>query len=209
MTIVEVVATVVVMGLIIGPLSMTLVQAITLVPDASEREVTSTESANVLEIFSHDASNATLGISTITQNPTTLVWDYNDVIGQPTPSWNFDSTGIEWCPAASATRDFAIWGWNDIAFTPQVTYGANWRTVYTPAANGLMRMQLQRQSSVSGVLSGYATHLDRYCKPGTVSIILTTRAVGTTATIALYVGTADSDGRQLANIEMQASMRTF
>jgi hypothetical protein len=58
MTLTEVIATVVVMGLVIAPLSMTLLQAITLVPDASQRLTLSADNDILVSTLSDDVAQA-------------------------------------------------------------------------------------------------------------------------------------------------------
>lgn len=125
-TLTELLVAVVLMGLIVGPLSMALVQSFTILPQASARSQAAIERRFAIDAMEDDVANAT----TISHLPGSV-----PVVGQPAVPGLF---GIAFC-AANATADFLRMSWTDVT-----SRRARWEITYTSATATRSAMTLTR-----------------------------------------------------------------
>jgi prepilin-type N-terminal cleavage/methylation domain-containing protein len=166
-TLVEVVMTVVIMGLIIAPLSMAMIQALNLVPQSGARTQDATDDQHALQQWADDVSqteralvangpHSALGVLSPTQ--TLATWTMQNA------SWTFA------CPSV-AEKDMLFIGWWSepagplVSTTPGVEYYVNF-SVPSPA-NGMMIADLHRVPLVFLTEQPGDTILRHgYCSPG-------------------------------------------
>jgi prepilin-type N-terminal cleavage/methylation domain-containing protein len=126
-TLVELLTTIVIMGLVVTPLSIVMTQALTLVPESSERTKSSTDADRLVRDFSNDVANANLfsglrvrnmvtntndsGSGTVACSPTAgeryliLAWWTDQGLGSPDPSLKAAAYRLRWVPqGAGITR---------------------------------------------------------------------------------------------------------
>ena len=105
-TLVETIATVVIMGLVMGPLAMTVVQALNLVPQSGQTTQNATDNQRVLTQFADDIAQAQLLVQ---YNPWSApFWE----IGNP-PWWTTSNTSPTACSGAATSASLLDDYWAD------------------------------------------------------------------------------------------------
>jgi prepilin-type N-terminal cleavage/methylation domain-containing protein len=218
-TLVEVVTTIVIMGLVMAPLCSALIQAMNLIPASSARTQVATDTDRMVSQFSDDVAQT----QDYVNNPANTAGDPKAVywmlygIASDTPS-----VGTIPCPASAPAAVIQLlvtpW-WYDLTTVvppdhPQIL--AFWRLRFTDPGGGSTRFMVEVQRS--GDNANWTTYLTAYCAPGQNVATVTTRAPldpvqhpneDTDGSMGVkLVGLMDRMGNQLGPIEFVGKMRT-
>jgi prepilin-type N-terminal cleavage/methylation domain-containing protein len=218
-TLVEMVATIVIMGLVMAPLCMALLQAMNLIPASSARTQVATDTDRLVSQFSDDVAQT----QDYVNNPANTAGDPNSIY------WmlyglasDTQSQGTIPCPASAPTPVISLLVtpfWYDLTTAvppdhPQTI--AFWRLKFTNPGGGSTRLMVEVQRSADNAT--WPTYLTAYCAPGLSVATVTTRAPldpvqhpneDTDGSIGVkLVGLMDRMGNPLGPIEFVGKMRT-
>jgi len=162
--------TVVIMGLIIAPLSMALVQALNLVPQSGARTQDATDDQHSLQQWTDDVSQSEYAVVANGASHQGL-WVLAPT--QTLATWTLQSASSTFACPATANSLLLYWGfWSDPpaplgGTMPGAAYSVNFSAPSPPAANGMMVAELHRVPSVGLTPQPGDTVLRRgYCLPG-------------------------------------------
>ncbi|HET9729451.1 MAG TPA: hypothetical protein VFR41_08535 [Acidimicrobiia bacterium] len=216
LTLVEMLATIIIMGLIIGPLSMAMVEALNIIPQSGQRTQSATDYSRLQQALADDASQAQLWENFANNQSVPPIWlpafsarplakvDGNNVpCPSPAPALNASFTFKLF---TTFHRDGVIAGAHNL--------WQNWQVVYTNTGLAKLKMEIQRyeHDDTAKTDTPWDTLATGYCTPGANNILVTTFAPqqsGTPGYIKLTLsGLSDKNMFPITNVAFTGDIRT-
>jgi Tfp pilus assembly protein PilV len=200
-TIVELLVTITIMGLIVTPLSMAAIQALNLVPDSGSRTQVATDSQLLTTIFSSD-------IAQMQQFSEQIPW--GNTLSLPSPAYN--TTGWTMTPGldifsatAVGTTDLFAVAWRDLGAPASSLRTFQYRANVTAVGTNTSRVEISRTE----VGTTTSQMLLRVFCPATAWCVLL-NAVQTSSEgfrVDVSFNQVDRGGRALSQIALSATVR--
>src|SRR4051794_3785532 len=218
MTLVEMLATIVIMGLVMGPLTMAFVQAINLIPASSARTQAATDADRLLMDFSNDVAQAQIYRNYAPPGQVyflALAGSF-PALGPTAPVAGPLTCALTIPPVGTPVKtDMTDFWWTDKAQAGATQQSASWQLLQSNAA-GRVRVDVRRSSDAGAT---WTTSLTEYCTPGqgTIATITSTPPLdptmasptqsidgGVSVTLS---GLTDERGNRLSDLTFYGKMR--
>jgi prepilin-type N-terminal cleavage/methylation domain-containing protein len=188
-TLVEMVTCVVVMGLVIGPLAMAMMQVLNVAPQSNARSKLAVNAEQVSSWFTEDITNADDFVGDTPTTGTLPAYGYTKITCGQTPGF----LGIFIAPEWGAVSTF-------------------WQLVPSPAVNGFQRVALRRNngSTWTEMLSGYCVAPVGATPGSTVAEVWRTVPTGTCTSAVGPTTTVPNcyPGAQYEHVRLSLHLRT-
>ena len=227
-TLVELLATVVIMGIVMAPLSMVVVQSLTLVPQAGARTHSAIAHQRIINQFATDAATANPSCHEVAcPSPGSVLvmsqWKspYTAVDGGPSGTLTSEDDGVGplTCKApGTADTDLVEFSSTDVASTGAPTTFARWLLRWTtkPAPVNNTRVELVRREWAAAASPREDVYQVMYCQSsGTVdsgvakvTVINAGVAETTRESVTLELAMRDAAAELVPTVTLSASVRS-
>ena len=196
-TLVELLTAIVVLGLIMAPLTMAVVQAMRVVPQSNTRTGVATDAARLLTTFTRDIGNANSQWANAS----------GKILNTPVNAWDGTSTGTVACPA-SGQPTIVEADWNDLAQTLISKQTEQYVVKSVSAGSSVAAIEIHRVTSGIGVSNSDELYLSGYCKLSSTFATTKVKTVSGVEDVQVTLSLTDQNGAPLTTVVLDGNVRS-
>jgi hypothetical protein len=214
LTLTELIATIVIMGLVMAPLCTAFIQALKMIPQSGTRTQVATDNDRLLLAFSDDVAQTQLWVNQANTPGITATNTWFPTFSlRPTAS----VTGRVQCPSVATTTQLLTLFHSDPASSSPHNLWQDWQVVFTSVVGSpsvMMQVQRRDRDTTSSFTSAWDTLTTGYCTPLQTDVAVLTAVAPqaqppTDGNITLVLAhLSDNRGNLLGAVSLQVNIRT-